>query len=355
MQYTVKQRVFTVEAFIASNKLLKETKLAFKKQFKTKYSPCSRVIIEWYSKFKSQGSVLDSISCRSLSIRTPEKITEVRQVIAETPTTSIRKVASHTNISYGTARRILRFDLHLFPYKVQLVQGLSDDDFPKRLAFCQWFEQKKKAQADILSCFIFTDEASFHLSGKVNRHNTRFWGEENPKEIAETKRFSPHLNIWVAITKSAIFGPYFFEEDNLTVTVNTDRYIRMLEQDFLPDLERSGLRREDMYFQHDNATTHTSKRTMEFLRNKFPEENLISKPLWPPRSPDLTPPDFYLFGYLKSKVYAALPSSLEELKQSLTNEINAIQVSTLEKVFHSVEKRYKHCIQMRGAHIQHLL
>ena len=89
------------------------------------------------------------------------------------------------------------------------------------------------------------------------------------QKFAKTKRFSPHLNIWVAITKSVIFGPYFFEEDNLTVTVNNDHYIRLLEQEILPDLKRSGIRREDMYFHHDNATTHTSQRTMEFLQKKF--------------------------------------------------------------------------------------
>jgi len=41
---------------------------------------------------------------------------------------------------------------------------------------------------------MFSDEVTFHLSGKVNRHNVRIWGTENPHEIVEHVRDSPKLN-----------------------------------------------------------------------------------------------------------------------------------------------------------------
>jgi len=41
----------------------------------------------------------------------------------------------------------------------------------------------------------FSDETVFHLSGRVNRHNTRIWGTENPKVIEEKERDSPKL-VW---------------------------------------------------------------------------------------------------------------------------------------------------------------
>jgi hypothetical protein len=34
-----------------------------------------------------------------------------------------------------------------------------------------------------LSKICFSDEATFHLSGKVNRHNIRVWGSENPHAV----------------------------------------------------------------------------------------------------------------------------------------------------------------------------
>jgi len=46
---------------------------------------------------------------------------------------------------------------------------------------------------------------------------------------------------------------------------------------------------------------------------------------WPPRLPDLNPCDFYLGGYLKSKVYSPLPKTLEDLKANIEREIKIIK------------------------------
>ena len=46
-------------------------------------------------------------------------------------------------------------------------------------------------------------------------------------------------------------------------------------------------------FQQDGATCHTSNESMTEIESFF-DDRIISKPLWPPRSPDLRPPDFFL-------------------------------------------------------------
>jgi hypothetical protein len=48
---------------------------------------------------------------------------------------------------------------------------------------------------DYLSKVCFSDEATFHISGTVNRHNCRIWGSENPRVIREHERDSPKLNV----------------------------------------------------------------------------------------------------------------------------------------------------------------
>jgi hypothetical protein len=50
------------------------------------------------------------------------------------------------------------------------------------------------------------------------------------------------------------------------------------------------------YYQQDGATSHTSG--MAEVKSFFPDR-IISRGLRPPRSPDLTPPDFFLWGNLK--------------------------------------------------------
>jgi hypothetical protein len=47
------------------------------------------------------------------------------------------------------------------------------------------------------------------------------------------------------------------------------------------------------------------------------QDRIISKNLWPPQSPDLTPPDYFLWGYLKQAAYSNRPQSIEDLKQNI--------------------------------------
>jgi hypothetical protein len=67
------------------------------------------------------------------------------------------------------------------------------------------------------------------------------------------------------------------------------------------------------WLQQDGATSHTANSTMEMLKQFF-DGRIISKNLWPPRSPDLTPPEHFLWDYLKQVVYSNRPQTIEELK-----------------------------------------
>jgi hypothetical protein len=67
-----------------------------------------------------------------------------------------------------------------------------------------------------LPCLIFSDEATFHLRGKVNRHNVCIWGTQNPRETVEHERDSPKLNVFCAISQTKVYGPYFFERETVT-------------------------------------------------------------------------------------------------------------------------------------------
>jgi len=50
---------------------------------------------------------------------------------------------------------------------------------------------------------------------------------------------------------------------------------------------------------------------------------------WPSRSPDLSAPDFILWGYLKSKVYSNRPTDLHALKENIREEIAKLSEETL--------------------------
>ena len=87
----------------------------------------------------------------------------------------------------------------------------------------------------------------------------------------------------------------------------------------------------------------------------FTEERTTSKGLWPPRSPDLSPCDFYLWGTIKEKVYENNPHNLDQLKENITNTIRRITREELRAVSANVVKRAQKCIDVNGEHFQHLL
>ncbi|GFU72266.1 uncharacterized protein TNCV_194391 [Trichonephila clavipes] len=61
----------------------------------------------------------------------------------------------------------------------------------------------------------------------------------------------------------------------------------------------------------DGATSHTANPVKAFLIETFGEDRIVSRRCrypWPTRSSDLTPADFWLWGYLKLRVYLSIRS-----------------------------------------------
>jgi hypothetical protein len=83
--------------------------------------------------------------------------------------------------------------------------------------------------------------------------------------------------------------------------------------------------------------------------------HVISTNLWPPHSPDLTPPDFYLWGAAKSAVHHDLPHMLNDLKNAITVYLRNISHEDLQKMFPNKTKWVQACINARGNHFQHPL
>ena len=92
------------------------------------------------------------------------------------------------------------------------------------------------------------------------------------------------------------------------------------------------------------ATAHISDETLNLILEIF-EGRIISKESLPPRSPDLTVCDFYLWRHLKNKVYATNPHTLEELKADIRSEIDSISEDELMCVnAHFLKKMPEMCV-----------
>ena len=150
-----------------------------------------------------------------------------------------------------------------------------------------------------------------------------------------------------------VVGPFFFPGN-----VNGEAYLNMLNN-VVPILSQHYEIQDNGAFQRawwaqDGAPAHrriiVRDRPQELFRNRViafghPRE-------WPPRSPDLTPCDFFLWGYLKSRVYQTPPQNLEDLRNRITAEVPSLPRNMVRRAVMDMESRAPLCIERNGAHIE---
>ncbi|GFU57095.1 putative LOC100569746 [Trichonephila clavipes] len=113
----------------------------------------------------------------------------------------------------------------------------------------------------------------------------------------------------------------------------------------------------ELWFQQDGATCHTARATIDLLKDTF-GDRLISRfgPVnWPPRSCDLTPLDYFLWGYVKSLVYADKPQTLDHLEDNIRRVIADIRPQMLEKVIENWTSRLDYIRASRDSHMPEII
>ncbi|GFV71263.1 DUF4817 domain-containing protein [Trichonephila clavipes] len=159
-----------------------------------------------------------------------------------------------------------------------------------RRRFVEWAKNEIAVVPDFHKRILFSDEAHFWLNSYVNKQNCRIWSEANPQVYVETPLHPEKLTVWCALWAGGIIGPYFFKNDDIVTPVN-----------------------------------------------------------WPPRSCDLTPLDYFLWGYVKSLVYADKPQTLDHLEDNIRHVIADIRPQMLEKVIGNWTSRLDYIRASRGS------
>jgi len=118
-------------------------------------------------------------------------------------------------------------------------QRLREDGFAENLVFCE--------------------EATFHMCGKVNRHNVRIWSTGNPHATIEYIRDSPKVNVFCAVSSCEVYGPFLFAEPSVT-GIN---YLDMRQLWLMPHLQEDIV---DFIFHQDGAPPIPSSRSLDWAR-----------------------------------------------------------------------------------------
>lgn len=305
------------------------------------------------ARFLVTGSVRATRNHRKPVIDSEANEVNVLAYFQAYPRSSIPAAALELGISRTSIHRILKKH-RMHPFREITVQGLRLGDEARRVAFCEFMFTKMTEDPRFLYKIIWTDESKFSRQGIINRQNIHYWAQDNPHVLRENNhqdRFS--FNVFCLVMDNSVAYQVYDE------SLNGARYLEILRvfvSDFLNTLPPG--ERANSWYQLDGAPAHSTLAVHQQLTLMF-EDRWIGPQgpwNWPPRSPDLTPLDFYLWGRIKEQVYSTPVLTREELLNRVHDAFTNITPDELRRsVSRGVHDRVIKCLNQNGGHIEQLL
>ena len=187
-----------------------------------------------------------------------------------------------------------------------------------------------------LDLVLFSDESTFHVCGKVNRHNCRIWGSENPHQVIEYERDTPKLNVWLGLHKHGVYsdrtqlpqhvGELCSPTDTSRFPIPAGRCPTSLPQRCY---HISGW---------DFSSTLGRKRSSYCLAPQISGFDTIRL--------------FFVQGFIKDVVYSRKVRDLSDLRQRIIEAVELITPHMLINTWQELEYRLDICRATTGAHIE---
>lgn len=332
--------------------------------FENRPIPCESTIFNIIKKFETAGCVVNCKKCAHHNeepVVRPLSEERERREIAVCSLAEINFPCNSTTISEEvdigarTVRNILKRNKYKC-YKLQTTQEIFPEDFEKRSVFCVDVMERANRDDRLISHILFTDESSFSLHGHHNPSVAVGYSRENNHiSIVGKTQYPQKVNVWAGILGNSIIGPFFIEGN-----LNANKYLELLRNQIIPAVRALPINFNEIWYQHDGCPAHNAEVVQTFLTETFPD-HMISRRgtiLWPPRSPDLAPNDFFLWGHITQEIYGhqhERANNLDELKGKIRQSLIEITPDVLENVLREFYDRLGYCLAQNGGLFENLL
>lgn len=342
-----------LECYIETNKNSADASDLYFNRYPDRRQPNSRIYSRLQENLINYGS-FDKPRRKVYFKEDEEDVVNVLGSVVANPKISSRQIEVEVGVSRNRALKILKRNKYK-AYKIRKVHHLNANDYNRRLEFCRWYLAKQEHDEFFFRNVIWTDEVHISSAGIFNRNNAHWWSDTNVHQVVnhQIQQGRYGFNVWCAIMNNRILAYCIYREN-----LNGERYLRILQDNLENVIDNMPLEQiRTLFFQHDGAPAHNAQIVTIFLNNNFGNSWLgTNGPVkWPPRSPDLSPLDFFLWGYVKDRLYKIPHQNIQELIHNFEECINGVSNIHIYNAVRSVGRRCQLCLDNNGRQFEHLL
>lgn len=304
--------------------------------------PSKSFVKTWVTNFENGRTQIENLP-RSGRPRVHQYIELVKRCIEEFPFSSTRSIAAQLNIDKNTVINILVNDLHREKRNARWIpHDLSPIQISERLSDSRTLlNMLNKFSSTQFMNVVTCDESFLYLN---YFHEQAYLLEGESVEIPKRMISDQKILIFTAFSGHGLhLLEVFPPKTRISSALMCNIILPKLDENIRKDLK---LRKNQFINIHfDNAPSHNSiatKSKMNELRmNRLPH---------PAYSPDVSPNDFFLYGFVKNQLKGMMHSTVEELKSSLSKIIEKIDESTWKSVMKEWKERLNRVIDADGSY-----
>lgn len=295
--------------------------------------PEGRTILKANQRLLETGTTSISREGRGYSRKTVRTEENILRYFERHPRGSTRQAGRHLGVNQTYVWHVLRRNNRRL-FHSRRVKAIHDNDPDTRINFCRWLLANQRAN------ILWTAESQFGMVNSQNEHSGQV-----------------SVNVWAGMINGKIIGPVFVKE-RLRGSRRLKSFRRVVTE-ILDDVPLGYL--SNLYFQHDRRPARFETSVRSFLDEEFPDRWIgRGGPInWPPRSPDLTPVDFFLWSEVERRVDDMTKfRNVNELKRKIKRvfrEVKTERSAVLRSLNLNIIRRAELCVQENGRHFEHLL
>lgn len=308
-------------------------------------------VFEWFARFRDgrESTEDDERSGRPRSSRTDENVERVQALVRSDRRMTIEMIAESLNMSVGSVFTIMTEDLKKKKLCARFVpHSLTTEQKEHRIASSEDLIATADQDPNFLKNIVTGDESWCLEYDPETKRQSAEWtspGKGRPMKVRASKSKTKTMLIVFFDSRGIIHQEFLRQGSTVTGAFYKDVLDRLLKRmrRVRPEMLDSG----NWCLLHDNAPSHKSIIVQQFLARR--QAVTIDHP---PYSPDLSPPDYFLFPKLKLKMKGQRYESIEAIEAAVTRELRSVEVEAFEKAFTDLYTRSKRCIEVQGDYVE---